>query len=78
MVVMEGVCAASPATGGSSDPVSPASVAAINSHRAWYDASALQAQQGEDIDAYFKAGSNASSYFSQMQGAYSGMSSYHG
>ena len=33
-----------------------------------------------EIDAYFKAGSaaNATSYFSQMQGAYSGMSSYHG
>ena len=76
VVVMDGVCAAS-----GSDPVSSSVAAAsLNSHhRAWYDASALQAsQQGDDIDAYFKAGSNASSYFSQMQGAYSGMSSYHG
>lgn len=77
MVVMDGVC-----LGGSNDPVSAAAAAAaINPHRAWYDASAAAALQqgGEDINAYFKAtGSNASSYFSQMQDAYSGMSSYHG
>ena len=96
MVVMDGVCAAV-ASGGSSshgDPVSALNAAAAisgNPHRAWYDAStaaALQQQAsaaaGDDINAYFKAGSGAanaavaSSYFSQMQDAYSGMSSYHG
>ena len=42
--------------------------------------SAGAAGSQSEIDAYFKAGSaaNATSYFSQMQGAYSGMSSYHG
>ena len=76
------------------DPVSALNAAAAisgNHHRAWYDAStaaALQQQAsaaaGDDINAYFKAGSGAanaavaSSYFSQMQDAYSGMSSYHG
>ena len=76
------------------DPVSALNAAAAisgNPHRAWYDAStaaALQQQAsaaaGDDINAYFKTGSGAanaavaSSYFSQMQDAYSGMSSYHG
>ena len=84
MVVMEGVCATASAAGAGStgsDPVTSAAHAAA--HRSWYDqAAALQQAtqgQGDEIDAYFKAGaSNASSYFSQMQGAYSGMSSYHG
>ena len=95
---MDGVCAAV-ASGGSSshgDPVSALNAAAAisgNHHRMpWYDAStaaALQQQAsaaaGDDINAYFKAGTAgaanaavASSYFSQMQDAYSGMSSYHG
>ena len=98
MVVMDGVCAAVAGGGSSShgsDPVSALNAAAAisgNHHRAWYDAStaaALQQQAsaaaGDDINAYFKAGTAgaanaavASSYFSQMQDAYSGMSSYHG
>ena len=98
MVVMDGVCAAVAGGGSSShgsDPVSALNAAAAisgNHHRAWYDAStaaALQQQAsaaaGDDINAYFKAGTGAaanaavaSSYFSQMQDAYSGMSSYHG
>ena len=92
MVVMDGVCAAVAGGGSSShgDPVSALNAAAAisgNHHRAWYDAAALQQQAsaaaGDDINAYFKAGAGvtnaaASSYFSQMQDAYSGMSSYHG
>ena len=93
MVVMDGVCAAVAGSGSSShgDPVSALNAAAAisgNHHRAWYDAAALQQQAsaaaGDDINAYFKAGAGvtnaaaASSYFSQMQDAYSGMSSYHG
>ena len=93
MVVMEGVSVASGGGGSGSNGVdavtSSASAAHAAAHRSWYDqaaalsasqqAAAASSQQGSDeIDAYFKAGSNASSYFSQMQGAYSGMSSYHG
>ena len=94
MVVMEGVCAASSSGSGAgvggSDPIT--SHAAAHAHRSWYDQAAASLTQAgaeaggggsgsqSEIDAYFKAGSaaNASSYFSQMQGAYSGMSSYHG
>ena len=77
---------------GGSDPIT--SHAAAQAHRSWYDQAAASLTQAgaeaggggsaagsqSEIDAYFKAGSaaNATSYFSQMQGAYSGMSSYHG
>lgn len=64
MVVMEGVCAnpgVDPSSGGSSS----------SAPRSWYDGSSASHQ---DIDAYFKGSTN---YFSQMQGAYTGMS-YHG
>ena len=91
MVVMEGVCAASSSGSGvvgGSDPITSHAAA----HRSWYDQAAASLTQAgaeagggsagsqSEIDAYFKAGSaaNATSYFSQMQGAYSGMSSYHG
>ena len=93
MVVMEGVCAASSSGSvGGSDHIT-SSHAAAQAHRSWYDQAAASLSQAgaaeagggsagsqSEIDAYFKAGSaaNASSYFSQMQGAYSGMSSYHG
>ena len=65
---------------------------ASNGHRAWYDqnpagsagsplatSAASGATSTDQLDAYFK-GSNAvntAAYFSQMQGAYPGMS-YHG
>jgi hypothetical protein len=73
MVVMEGVCG---------------EAAASSHHRAWYDtnpastasvaSTAAASSQQDQLDAYFK-GSNATTaaYFSQMQGAYPGMS-YHG
>jgi hypothetical protein len=62
MVVMEGGC---------SGVETPSSGSQSVPHRAWYDGSGSSQQ---DIDAYFKGSTN---YFSQMQGAYSGMS-YHG
>ena len=62
MVVMEGGCSGVEAPSSGSQSVP---------HRAWYDGSGSSQQ---DIDAYFKGSTN---YFSQMQGAYSGMS-YHG
>ena len=63
MVVMEAGCSGVEAPSGGSPSVP---------HRAWYDGSTTSSQQ--DIDAYFKGSTN---YFTQMQGAYSGMS-YHG
>jgi len=62
MVVMEGGC---------SGVEAPSSGSPSVPHRAWYDGSGSSQQ---DIDAYFKGSTN---YFTQMQGAYSGMS-YHG
>ena len=62
MVVMEGGCSGVEAQASGSPSVP---------HRSWYDGSGSSQQ---DIDAYFKGSTN---YFSQMQGAYSGMS-YHG
>ena len=69
MVVMEGVCAAA-ASG-------DAAAGSGAHHRAWYDPGNAN-QSADQLDAYFK-GSNATTaaYFSQMQGAYPGMS-YHG
>ena len=93
MVVMEGVCAASSSGSGvgGSDPITSHAAAhrswydqaAASLTQAGAEAgggSAGAAGSQSEIDAYFKAGSaaNATSYFSQMQGAYSGMSSYHG
>ena len=62
MVVMEAGCSGVEAPSGGSPSVP---------HRTWYDGSTSSQQ---DIDAYFKGSTN---YFTQMQGAYSGMS-YHG
>ena len=83
MVVMEGVCSGGSGSSAGASAGDPVGSAAIASHRAWYDINGpsqnSSSGSGEaDIDAYFKAGSNASSYFSHMQGAYPGMSSYHG
>lgn len=59
--------------------------ATTSSQRAWYDngtaaSTSVASTSADGLDAYFKAGSNATTaaYFSQMQaGAYPGMS-YHG